>query len=188
MTLTIEKALRNIQFYKKITGDGNFYTYYPCSQLSNAELLNSFKLDVALRYFNTIQNEGWLSKLKHVASHWDVGYTMYSNYFKFDIHLNELNKFTELTGFDRARKLREIESSTGGLLVVNTNEIQFQTTQSFLETCISIGKEDNEYWNKVFKHLQITSGKSEPCMDKFNFKKLVVTENGYEVVELQYYF
>lgn len=188
MTLTIEKALNNIQFYKKITSDSNLYTYYPYSQLSKAELLNSFKLDVALRYFNTIQNEGWLSKLKHVASHWDVGYSMYSNYFKFDTHLSELNKFTELSGIDIARKLREIESSTDEQLVANNNENQFQTTQLFLKTCISIGKEDNEYWDKVFKHLQISSGKSEPCMDKSNFKKVVTTENGYEVIELQYYF
>ena len=101
MTLTIEKALNIIQFYKKITSNSNLYTYYPSSQLSKAELLKSFKLDVALRYFNTIQNEGWLSKLKYVASHWDVGYAMYSNYFKIDKHLNELNKFTELLGIDR---------------------------------------------------------------------------------------
>ncbi len=113
---------------------------------------------------------------------------MYSNYFKFDKHLNELNKFTKVSGIDRARKLREIESSTDEQLVTNTDETQFQTTKSFLNTCISIGKEDNEYWKKVFKHLHISCGKSEPCMDKSNFKKLVTTVNGYEVIELQYYF
>ena len=99
----------------------------------------------------------------------------------------ELNKFPELSRIDRARKLVEIES-TEEQLVTNNNETQFQTIQLFLKTCISIGKEDNEYWVKVIKHLQISSSKYEPCMDKSNFKKLVTTENGFEVIELQYYF
>ena len=188
MTLSIEKALRNIQFYKKITGDGNFYTYYPCSVLSSEELLSSFKLDIALRYFNTIQTEGWLSKLKYVASHWDIGLAMYSNYFKLDIYLNELNKFNELTGIDRGSKLREIELSINRQKINETTKVVFQTSQSFLEICISIGKDDNGFWDKVYRHLKIVQSKNEPCMDRSNFSKLVITENGYEVVELQYYF
>jgi len=186
--MTIQQALKNIQFYKKITSEGKSFNYLRCSQLRDIELLNSFKLDVALRYFNTIQSDGWLSKLKYVASHWDTGYAMYSNYFKPDIHLDELDKFTKLSEIDRYFKLQEIESSISTTTFDTIEHSNPESTQSFLSMCISIGRDDKDYWHKIYNQLKITQQDDEPYINKANSKRLVATKNGYEVVELQYYF
>ena len=86
MSLTIEKALQNILYYKEVTVNNSIQLI---QSLSKQELLTSFKIDLALRYYIAIQNENWLTRLKFVASHWSIGYAMTSNYFENELDVQE---------------------------------------------------------------------------------------------------
>jgi len=163
MNLTFDKALKNILFYKKLTSQIDFVSLQSSLYLSELELLNSFKIDIALRYFNAIQNENWLTRLKFVASHWDIGISMYWNYF-------------ETISTERNQEPTYTESS------------QFETVTSFLDKCISIGKENNEYWVKVCQILDLHHDKIEPYLKNLRKVGFVISENGYEVVPNQYSF
>lgn len=132
------------------------YSYSDLGGYDIIDVSNAIKLNIAYRVFiNDDQKPIDLAKYAETSSGALFGYL---DLFYPDHIVTELNSICgdDIHAFAKRYELKKDISNE-----IQTQLFNEETPESFLEYCISIGKSDHDYWEKIYDRIGITWDSSD---------------------------
>ena len=151
--MSITKAMEIIHFYRDVEDKGNGQLL-PCSLLPLEDLSHATNLILA----DVFKNEWSTDWIKNTPI------SKYSNYFIPDELYEELHNCPFES---KERKCKQIQFSTEyfNLLKSDVFYSKLESAESILEYCKNIGRENENYWQLVYKRLGLEIDNSDNKLD-----------------------